>query len=287
MALAEDMLDDAGRDATRRSDGGLRGVGPRRAQARGDARVRHRADSSTRSTSTTGRRTRSATRSGSAIKSSYDEKEAAGRPRGAAARRARHHAADRRRAVEGPPLQPRPPEGRHRPARLRPARSAGRVQERKLRALPGDEGRVDEEIVRYLWWLRPVLNEEARGAGRRGVPAPRRAPLILNDPGGGVDVASSAARRARRRPSRPARSAAAPTSSRRASAATTRSQDGAARRAEGRPQRSVPVRQRQEIQEVPRRRGMSGLSRSMARPMELKTDRDLWPSTSAPTSPPP
>src|SRR4030095_17267952 len=39
--------------------------------------------------------------------------------------------------------------------------------------------RVDEEIVRYLWWLRPVLNEEAPIPRR---PAPRRAPLILNDP---------------------------------------------------------------------------------------------------------
>jgi preprotein translocase subunit SecA len=42
--------------------------------------------------------------------------------------------------------------------------------------------RVDEEIVRYLWWLRPML--EANGASvpapRR--PPPRRAPLILNDP---------------------------------------------------------------------------------------------------------
>src|SRR4051812_8632300 len=41
--------------------------------------------------------------------------------------------------------------------------------------------RVDEEIVRYLWWLRPVLNEEAAPVAPR--PAPRRAPLILNDPG--------------------------------------------------------------------------------------------------------
>jgi preprotein translocase subunit SecA len=39
--------------------------------------------------------------------------------------------------------------------------------------------RVDEEIVRYLWWLRPVVNEEAPIPRR---PAPRRAPLILNDP---------------------------------------------------------------------------------------------------------
>jgi len=40
--------------------------------------------------------------------------------------------------------------------------------------------RVDEEIVRYLWWLRPVQNDEAAPVPRR--PAPRRAPLILNDP---------------------------------------------------------------------------------------------------------
>jgi preprotein translocase subunit SecA len=49
--------------------------------------------------------------------------------------------------------------------------------------------RVDEEIVRYLWWLRPVL--ESEGAP---IPVPRRqpqrrAPLILNDPG--AEAASS------------------------------------------------------------------------------------------------
>jgi preprotein translocase subunit SecA len=40
--------------------------------------------------------------------------------------------------------------------------------------------RVDEEIVRYLWWLRPVLADEAAPLPRR--PAPRRQPLVLNDP---------------------------------------------------------------------------------------------------------
>jgi preprotein translocase subunit SecA len=39
--------------------------------------------------------------------------------------------------------------------------------------------RVDEEIVRYLWWLRPVMNEEAPVPRRQ---APRRAPLIMNNP---------------------------------------------------------------------------------------------------------
>jgi preprotein translocase subunit SecA len=40
--------------------------------------------------------------------------------------------------------------------------------------------RVDEEIVRYLWWLRPVLTEDAPPPPRR--PVPRRSTLILNDP---------------------------------------------------------------------------------------------------------
>jgi preprotein translocase subunit SecA len=41
--------------------------------------------------------------------------------------------------------------------------------------------RIDEEIVRYLWWLRPVPSEDAGPMVPRR-PAPRRAPLILNDP---------------------------------------------------------------------------------------------------------
>ena len=40
--------------------------------------------------------------------------------------------------------------------------------------------RVDEEIVRYLWWLRPVLSDEAAPVPRR--PAQRRQPLLMNDP---------------------------------------------------------------------------------------------------------
>jgi preprotein translocase subunit SecA len=41
--------------------------------------------------------------------------------------------------------------------------------------------RVDEEIVRYLWWLRPVMGDEGAAPVPRR-PAPRRPPLILNDP---------------------------------------------------------------------------------------------------------
>jgi preprotein translocase subunit SecA len=39
--------------------------------------------------------------------------------------------------------------------------------------------RVDEEIVRYLWWLRPVLTEDQPP---QRPAAPRRPPLVLNDP---------------------------------------------------------------------------------------------------------
>jgi preprotein translocase subunit SecA len=44
------------------------------------------------------------------------------------------------------------------------------------------KARVDEEMVRAMWWLRPVISEggDAGVAIRR--PAPRRPPLILNDP---------------------------------------------------------------------------------------------------------
>jgi preprotein translocase subunit SecA len=41
--------------------------------------------------------------------------------------------------------------------------------------------RVEEEIVRYLWWLRPVLSSEAGPAMPRRTAA-RQSPLILNDP---------------------------------------------------------------------------------------------------------
>ena len=50
----------------------------------------------------------------------------------------------------------------------------------------GMRARVDEDIVRHLWWLRPVLNEPApeagvAGPGARARPAPRRSqPLTLS-----------------------------------------------------------------------------------------------------------
>ena len=44
--------------------------------------------------------------------------------------------------------------------------------------------RIDEEIVRYLWRLQPIVQEERLAVGAAGRTAPRRAqPLVLNDPG--------------------------------------------------------------------------------------------------------
>src|SRR5262249_10781216 len=39
--------------------------------------------------------------------------------------------------------------------------------------------RIDQEIIRFLWWLRPVINEEAPQPRR---PARRATPLTLNNP---------------------------------------------------------------------------------------------------------
>ena len=70
----------------------------------------------------------------------YDGQGAPDRPGADAVPPAHDHAADRGHTVEGPPLQPGPPEGRHRPARLRPARPARRVQEGVLQHVPGADG---------------------------------------------------------------------------------------------------------------------------------------------------
>ncbi len=117
------------------------------------------------------------------------------------------------------------------------------------------KARIEEEMVRYLFWLRPVLNEERarpRPAARRAAPAP----MTMNNPaaeavpafaGGGR--ASAAWRRRRHRPGGRGR---------RGPAATTSIKTVRREEPKVGQQRSVPVRQREEIQEVPRRRGVMG-----------------------------
>ena len=56
------------------------------------------------------------------------------------------------------------------------------------------KARIEEEIVRYLFWLRPVLSE---GSAQVSRPAPRRAtPLTMNDPAAEAVPAFAGARRA-------------------------------------------------------------------------------------------
>ena len=157
------------------------------------------------------------------------------RGRSAAAGRTRRDAADRRHAVEGPPLQPRPPEGRHRPARPRPEGPAGGVQAGELRPVPGDEG-ADRHRDDPL----PVAASADRaGRGSRGRPL-RRPPARADDP-------QQPRRRSRVRGRRGRGPGAAAGPDRR------RRRQGAYRapgHPQGRPQRSLPLRQRQEVQEV-------------------------------------
>ena len=144
------------------------------------------------------------------------------RPRGAAAGRARHHAADRRpqwkdhlysldHLKEGIGLRGY---GQRDPLVEYKKESFALFQAMKER--------VDEEIVRYLWWLRPVVTDEGAASA---APAPARptAPArrsILNEPPRQPPPAFGGRAR-QQRPRRRAPSARRGRSSRRASAATT------------------------------------------------------------------
>ena len=85
--------------------------------------------------------------------------------------------------------------------------------------------RVDEEIVRYLWWLRPVITESGEAGAADQAPArPRRSrqrrPLLFNNPS---EPPPHSARRVgeREASSDSAFRRTTPRASRRASAATT------------------------------------------------------------------
>ena len=76
-------------------------------------------------------------------------------------------------AVERSPSEHGSPEGRHRPSRLRPARSTRRVQARVVRHVRSHDARFEEETVRYLYLMqileRPPSNESGSstlGSGR-------------------------------------------------------------------------------------------------------------------------
>ena len=101
--------------------------------------------------------------------------------------------------------------------------------------------RIEDDIVRYLWRLRPVGSGDAERRAARS-PAIRQAtPTAFNDPTGLARALRGGLRRA---------AGGAATGPHRRG--RRRGPDGTARDAEGRPERAVPLRERQEVQEVPR-----------------------------------
>jgi preprotein translocase subunit SecA len=63
------------------------------------------------------------------------------------------------------------------------------------------KARVDEEMVRYLWFLRPAGGDQAAPPPRR-VPQRRAAPLVLNEPSEAASVFGSAPGSGNRKPAR-------------------------------------------------------------------------------------
>ena len=108
--------------------------------------------------------------------------------------------------------------------------------------------RIEAEMVRYLWWLRPVEGQpDAIVAPVR--PAPRRpTPLIYSGPSDAAPAGFPPPRGRQRLPAAVRRAARRPARGGDDAPVT----HGEARRAEDRPQRPLLVRQRQEVQEVPR-----------------------------------
>ena len=150
-----------------------------------------------------------------------------------------HHAPYPRCAVEGPPVCDGPPQAGHRSSRLRAARSADRIQEGVLLALRGDVG--PHRAGNRAAPLRPQAGARRAGAGA-GAPSAagrpeRRPPELRRRRGGGGPgrrwVAGSG----------PGGRAAWPRADRR----------GEERPEEDRTERALSLRQRQEVQEVPRR----------------------------------
>ncbi len=108
----------------------------------------------------------------------------------------------------------------------------------------GMKDRIDEEMVRYLWRLRPVMAERRTSGGRAEPPVRRGAARRVDERRERGGRRDGPRRDARGRGAGPR-----PAGRRRRRRGR---EDRATRRAEDRPQRPVPVRQRQEVQEVPR-----------------------------------
>ena len=145
------------------------------------------------------------------------------------------------RAVGRAPHEHGAPARRHRPPRLRPARSEAGVQEGGLRHLRHDDG--GDELATSSRSCSSVKRPEGdrhRAPRARGLRARTRAQRSRCS-----SVTAARWPRARRRLRPPPRSP----QPRVVAPAPVR-----ARGAEDRPQRSLPVRQRREVQEVPRRR---------------------------------
>ena len=134
------------------------------------------------------------------------------------------------------------------------------------------KARVEEEMVRAMWWLRPMISEEGprRGHSQAGAAPPDAAHPERSERCAGQRVRrrwsrrqriGGGGRRARGRLRLPVCAIAAETGARRR---RRRDQDGEARGAQGRPERPVSLRQRQEVQEVSRRQPVMG-------DMDLKT----------------
>ena len=132
----------------------------------------------------------------------------------------------------------------------------------------GMKDRIDDEMLRYLWRLRPVITSEPSGTGPDGQPtrrrdgAPAAAPSRAASAVAHVQRHQGGARVTVRRGQPAARIRSAIGRSDRLAASRARGRrrcadsHGAPRRAEGWPQRPLSVRQRQEIQKMPRRPGV-------------------------------
>ena len=137
------------------------------------------------------------------VEAKYDDKESAARARAPADARARRAAALRRPRLEGPPAGARPPEGGHRPARLRPARPPQEYKKESYELFQELKERVEDTVIKTLFRLEPVSEQQLERSACAASAPPRRS------------ASSSPRRRACQRQELPGRRPGAPGASRR------------------------------------------------------------------------